>query len=456
MQTAAVTATQPAANGTAGTKKGKGMISDGFSMAFGQMLEQTLGGEADKKGPNVQVEGLLGLMMAALPSGTVLPQAVSQPSGSMANGNEAASGLQSAAEGVPTLLNLQLPNTLLQVGQNGTPINTDPAGLQKSVSEGQPLQPLFQMPQQGEILQPEAAKTEAVNSPSTSAPLPQGAGPQAVQTAQTPQTIVSAISGTPAAQQFKGSGTAEQTDNLKGTATGFAVKVDAKQQGGNPTIATQPSTQSQAQQGNTTSDSESQGLSFGSHSRDDNTGKTSTGQNASAQASYQAVQSSAKLQTTISLADKAVPQTSAADVARQISNSIEQAVRDGHSELRLHLSPEDLGGISVKIVSHAGALSLQITAENAHTGSLIAGSINDLSSALGDKGISLDRTEVLMSSSSNSGSPYSSQTGGSYARQQQQQGQSQPQRPVWVPAMEQQSKAPSQNVEDDGRLSFVA
>lgn len=93
----------------------------------------------------------------------------------------------------------------------------------------------------------------------------------------------------------------------------------------------------------------------------------------------------------------AVTQAEKSNVAAQVANAVKQAVDSGRHEIRLHLSPEDLGGINVKIVSQGGTLSLQITAESAHTGQLISSSMHELSQTIQNHGLSLGKTEVMYS-----------------------------------------------------------
>lgn len=93
------------------------------------------------------------------------------------------------------------------------------------------------------------------------------------------------------------------------------------------------------------------------------------------------------------IADK-VQTADKTDTARQISDAVKQAVDTGRTELRLHLSPEDLGGINIKIISQGGSISLQITADNQQTGQLLASGMNELAKSLHDNGITMSKADV--------------------------------------------------------------
>ena len=123
-------------------------------------------------------------------------------------------------------------------------------------------------------------------------------------------------------------------------------------------------------------------------------------------------------------------QTAKADVANQISQAVREAVDTGRTEIRLHLSPEDLGGISIKITSQSGILSLQITADNHQTGQLLASGMQELAKSMQDQGVTMNRAEVGYTG-----------TGGSLDTSAQQGQQNQQNTdtalPKWTPAMEQ-------------------
>ena len=98
-------------------------------------------------------------------------------------------------------------------------------------------------------------------------------------------------------------------------------------------------------------------------------------------------------------------------VARQLAGALNASADGGRSELRLHLSPADLGGINIRLVSQDGQVTLRITADNPHTGQLLASSLDDLNHAMGQNGVHMDRTEVFYSSADSSGG-YPSNSGG--------------------------------------------
>lgn len=91
-------------------------------------------------------------------------------------------------------------------------------------------------------------------------------------------------------------------------------------------------------------------------------------------------------------------------VASQMSEAVDKAATEGRSELRLHLSPESLGGISIKLVSQNGQMNVQITADNQQTGQLIASGMHELHQSLDQTGLNVVKTEVFYSDTGSFGS----------------------------------------------------
>ena len=135
----------------------------------------------------------------------------------------------------------------------------------------------------------------------------------------------------------------------------------------------------------------------------------------------------------------------AAGVANQIARAVGQADREGQSQIRIHLSPEDLGGINVRLVSHDGGMTLQIAADRHETGSLIASGLHELKSAMSDRGISLDHAEVQLTNDGGFSSGYSGSGG-------QREAASQQRAPAWLPAAQPQAAQaqPQQELRGDG------
>lgn len=122
----------------------------------------------------------------------------------------------------------------------------------------------------------------------------------------------------------------------------------------------------------------------------------------------------------------------ASGIVNQTAQAVEQAVKSGRKQMQVHLSPETLGGITIKMISQNGALSIQITADNPETGKLLAGNMNDLNSSIQQQGIHVDSTEIFHTSSGG----YDSTSGSFNQSRNQQQNEKQP---VWVPAMDQKT-----------------
>lgn len=82
-------------------------------------------------------------------------------------------------------------------------------------------------------------------------------------------------------------------------------------------------------------------------------------------------------------------------VAQQIAAALRDDPAGGRTQLRLHLSPEDLGGINLRFTTENGRVTLQITADSSQTGALLSSHIEELNQSLAHSGVVMDRTEVF-------------------------------------------------------------
>ncbi|HEY9855038.1 MAG TPA: flagellar hook-length control protein FliK, partial [Stenomitos sp.] len=72
-----------------------------------------------------------------------------------------------------------------------------------------------------------------------------------------------------------------------------------------------------------------------------------------------------------------------------------QAAKDGKpSELRLQLSPEHLGRMEIRVMSHEGSLSAQIRVDHAQARDMMNVQLAELRQSLADQGIKIDKLEV--------------------------------------------------------------
>ncbi len=184
-----------------------------------------------------------------------------------------------------------------------------------------------------------------------------------------------------------------------------------------------PVSQTQAQIAGVKHASESAGSESGDSKSDD--GAKDKGDTSAAQS----VLGAAHMNNIDTKGVESAPKEAKTDVASQVTDAVKQAVDNGRTEVKLHLSPEELGGISIRIVSQNGALTVQIAADNQHTGQLLASSMHELSQSMQSQGITMDKAEVTYAG-----------TGGvdaatSQGQQQNQQSANQTM-PKWVPAME--------------------
>lgn len=83
------------------------------------------------------------------------------------------------------------------------------------------------------------------------------------------------------------------------------------------------------------------------------------------------------------------------EIVSGTSDAVKKALKSGRSELRLHLVPEDLGAVTIRMISQDGKLSLRITADNDSTGKMLASGMQDLSNSLKQQGVPVEKAEVL-------------------------------------------------------------
>lgn len=90
------------------------------------------------------------------------------------------------------------------------------------------------------------------------------------------------------------------------------------------------------------------------------------------------------------------PRGEALPMREVLKTPFEQAAREPGkpTELRLHLSPENLGRMHIRVVSHQGVLSAQIRVEQPATRDLMQVQMAELRQTLADQGIKIDRLEV--------------------------------------------------------------
>lgn len=137
------------------------------------------------------------------------------------------------------------------------------------------------------------------------------------------------------------------------------------------------------------------------------------------------------------------PQQLKVNTANQVADAVNNAVQNGRTEVRIHLNPENLGPISVRIVSQNGAISVQISADNEKTGQLIASSMHELSQSMQDKGLTMEKAEVTYADNSSSLDTATSQQGQQFAQNEQYRQNDQNgdySLPKWTVAMETKGK----------------
>lgn len=95
---------------------------------------------------------------------------------------------------------------------------------------------------------------------------------------------------------------------------------------------------------------------------------------------------------------KATPRTLPAYVTQQVGRGIARAVNRGENTLTLQLKPAELGRLTMTIDHQSTGIKVSIVTENQSARDLLASNVNELKSALGSAGISLDSFDVDMNS----------------------------------------------------------
>lgn len=103
-------------------------------------------------------------------------------------------------------------------------------------------------------------------------------------------------------------------------------------------------------------------------------------------------------------------------VIEQVAYVIQVAHRGGE-EMRLHLSPADLGALQVNVSVHDGVLSARLEAQNPATRQLLADNLSQLKDSLTQQGVAFDRIDVQLAGSQ-TGYGGTGTAGSSYGRQQ--------------------------------------
>ncbi|MBO9540980.1 flagellar hook-length control protein FliK [bacterium] len=90
------------------------------------------------------------------------------------------------------------------------------------------------------------------------------------------------------------------------------------------------------------------------------------------------------------------PRSETLPMREALKTPFEQAAREPGkpSELRLQLSPEHLGRMQIRVVSHQGTLSASIRVEHSATRDMMQVQMAELRQTLADQGIKIDRLEV--------------------------------------------------------------
>ena len=82
------------------------------------------------------------------------------------------------------------------------------------------------------------------------------------------------------------------------------------------------------------------------------------------------------------------------NLLNQIVNKVEVLVHNNKNEIKMHLSPEALGNLTIKITMEEGAMTAKVFTENYQIKELLESNLNQLRINLGEKGINVSSLEV--------------------------------------------------------------
>lgn len=97
-------------------------------------------------------------------------------------------------------------------------------------------------------------------------------------------------------------------------------------------------------------------------------------------------------------AAKAEEPVRAQDVLPQIAKHAEALKAQQQNSIKLQLFPEHLGKMEIKVVSHQGVLSAQLTADSQHVKGMLETQVAQLQKTFQELGLKVDKVEVTLSS----------------------------------------------------------
>ncbi len=87
-----------------------------------------------------------------------------------------------------------------------------------------------------------------------------------------------------------------------------------------------------------------------------------------------------------------------AEIIKQIIDKVKVGINKDVTELKISLKPEELGDVTLRIASHNGIVTAQITAESQRVKEIIEAGFNQLKQALSDAGVEVSQLEVNVGS----------------------------------------------------------
>lgn len=91
-----------------------------------------------------------------------------------------------------------------------------------------------------------------------------------------------------------------------------------------------------------------------------------------------------------------LPEVDAKALVQEVVNKVQILVQKGKSEMKIQLTPENLGTLHINISLDKGTMTAKMFAENQHIKEMIDANLNQLKIALGDKGLNITKLEVAV------------------------------------------------------------
>jgi flagellar hook-length control protein FliK len=92
--------------------------------------------------------------------------------------------------------------------------------------------------------------------------------------------------------------------------------------------------------------------------------------------------------------ENTIPLSTKESVLNQIQETLGKVVKSGENEIRLQLSPENLGVLNIRIIAGKEGTQVLFKTDNLHSSQLISGQVDTLKAMMIEAGIKVDQVLV--------------------------------------------------------------